>query len=489
MRWKLHRFGPPLYICLALLCAVPILTSAVPLGVDTLNHLARIHIRAHIGTDVDLARLFSIRTELRPYLGMDLLLTPFATIVPTVLVGRVYLLSLVLGLIAAIGLLQRVFTGAIELGPFAGGLIAYNGLLAWGLINYLLGLITALVAFAAWHAWRDRRWPVRLAIFTVLATVIYFTHLLAFVMYGLLVASYEGFGRKQPWHTPLQDWLVLVGQAIPALVLWSLLSPSVANIPPDISYDIDAIAPTLLSPFLFSGAVGGFEAGQVLGPLVALGTCISLLLKYTTLRRELAAPAIFFLFLAIVTPTRAFSIDILDYRFPLTAFCLIAAGLRLTKTARRFAPLVIVALMALTAVRVVDVSTVMSRCDRQYAELRDGFAPVPRGAELTTVLERAEPERAATCTDLPIYNHMAQLITIDRSGYASGIFSWTTGITARGGRATDTIPISAHAFLTPPLSRYVVWFHLGRERPAPAGLALLRHGGFFDLWAVPSRYP
>ena len=90
------------YAGLAALLAIPVLVARVPLGADDLNHLARIYVRAHIGTDPDLARLFELRAGMFPSLGMDLLLTPLARVLPIMIVGRIYILALVWGLVGAV---------------------------------------------------------------------------------------------------------------------------------------------------------------------------------------------------------------------------------------------------------------------------------------------------------------------------------------------------------------------------------------------------
>lgn len=141
----------------------------------------------------------------------------------------------------------------------------------------------------------------------------------------------------------------------------------------------------------------------------------------------------------------------------------------------------------LTVAHVADVAVLMHDCDGQYAELRDALAVLPRGATLGTVQERTEPAPGFACTRLPIYEHMAQLVTIDRSGYASDFFARVTSVAVRNGRRTDTDAISADRFTTAPLAGYVLWVHLGRPRPAPPGLVLLRRGSFFDLWSVAHR--
>ncbi len=61
--WRGHRTAGLVlvYAVVAVLLAIPVLVADVPLGVDDLNHLARIYVRAHIDQDPDLARLFEVR--------------------------------------------------------------------------------------------------------------------------------------------------------------------------------------------------------------------------------------------------------------------------------------------------------------------------------------------------------------------------------------------------------------------------------------------
>ena len=88
------------------------LVAEVPVGVDTLNHLARVHVQAHIGTDPDLARLFAVRAGLIPYMGLDWLMTPLARVLPTLVAGRVFIVLLLWGLVGATAVLQRAVRGA-----------------------------------------------------------------------------------------------------------------------------------------------------------------------------------------------------------------------------------------------------------------------------------------------------------------------------------------------------------------------------------------
>jgi hypothetical protein len=484
--WVEHRTTGTMlvYAAVAVLLAIPILVAKVPLGVDNLNHLARIYVRANIGSDPDLARLFQVRAELLPYLGMDLLLTPLARVLPIMLVGRIWILVLAWGLVGAVVVLQRAFTSRVGLGPAATGLVAYNGLLAIGLVNYVFALILTLLMFAAWHSQRTRPWLRRLVLFSGASTVLYLTHLLGFVLYGVLVVSYELFGRAQPWRTPLRDWLVVAGQAIPALLLWGALTTKMPNTDLAPHYQPIVKMLALESPFLFRGAWGGADIGLLTFVFCGLTLVWAARRGRLTCPRILAGPVVVLLMLTIVLPFKAFGVTLIDYRFLVAAACLTLAGLRLTSPPMPHILPITAVLALLMVAHVADVSVLMYRCDRQYEELRRALAALPRGVELTTVLERTEPAPGNACTTLPIYDHISQLATIDRSGYAPDFFANVTSVAVRDGRPTDTDPVSADAFTAAPTTRYVLWIHLGRLRSTPPEFALLRRGSFFDLWTA-----
>ena len=217
-RWPASRTAAlwAAYGLLALLLMLPLLVVEVPMGVDTLNHLARIHVQAHIADDPDLARLFEVRAGLIPYMGLDWLMTPLARVMPTLVAGRVFIVLLLWGLVGATAAVQRAVMGRVGFGPLLVGLVGYNALLAWGFLNYLLGVVGALLGFAAWHAMRGRPWGLRLLAATATATALFFVHLLGLALYGLILGAYEVSGRERPWRTPVRDWALLGLQVAPA---------------------------------------------------------------------------------------------------------------------------------------------------------------------------------------------------------------------------------------------------------------------------------
>ncbi len=474
------------YLALALVLGAPMIGVDVPLGVDTLNHLARAHVRAHLADDPDLARLFALRDGLVPYMGLDWMLDPLTRVLPTLDAGRAATVLLVWGLVGAAVVLQRAVTGRVGAGPLLAGLAGWNALMAWGLLGYVVGVIGALLGLAAWHAMRDRPRLLRLAMFTAAATALYFVQLLGLALYGVLIGFYEAFGRPRAWRTPARDWLLLGAQFVPAGMLWLQLARSLPDGDGGMAWPLAAKAAALLSPVLFAGANGGFDPGVLL-----VVPCLLVLVRLTrtgALRwdRRLAAPAAALMAFSMAVPTQAFDMTLLDLRFPTVAAVLAAASVQAAPGAgRRLAPLGALLALALLA-QAGSAGSEMRACSGQYAELRAALQAVPRGAVLGAVLEYEHPEPAIPCTSLPIYLHMPQLVTLDRSGISQDYFSRLKSVAAREGLLADVEPWRAHLVtrdtLTP--GGHLLWMHLGHRRPVPAGLALLRNGSFFDLYEI-----
>ena len=481
LAWLLVAYG-----LLAFLLAVPILAVEVPLASDTLNHLARIHVRAHIADDPDLARLFEVRDHLVPYMGLDWLLTPLARVMPTLVAGRVGIVLLLWGTVGAVLVLQRAFTGRIGFEPLLMGLVSYNALLAWGFLNYILGVIGALLGLAAWHALRGRPWLLRLVLFTAVATALYFVHLLALALYGAMLGAYEVFGRPRAWRTPARDWVLLAAQFLPAALLWTQLAmPPLAEEGGALWSCVSKLL-GVLSPFLFSGSMGGPSLG-----LAVFGGCAFVLYHLTRTgmlrwNRALAASAAGLMLMALVMPYRVAGVFLDDARLPVAAAYVAIAAVGIVPGAgRKLLPWGAL-LAAAVLVQVGSAGVALRACDRQYGELRAALHAVPRGTILISVQEDA-PAPGVRCSDVRVYDHMAQLVTLERSGYSPTFFSRVTGVGVRSGVPEEgglkfTKSVTADVLLP---GGYLLWMHLGNHgRPVPPGLTLLYGGSFFDLFSI-----
>src|SRR6266576_2470577 len=61
-----------LFVVFALVASIPVITHPVPPLTDYVNHLARMHVIATIGTDSDLSRFYEIDWQIIPNLMMGL---------------------------------------------------------------------------------------------------------------------------------------------------------------------------------------------------------------------------------------------------------------------------------------------------------------------------------------------------------------------------------------------------------------------------------
>ena len=461
------------YAALLLALAWPVLAVDVPVGVDTLAHIARIYVRAHVGTDPDLARLFAVQSTLLPYLGLDWLLTPPAGLMSPLLLVRILTILLVWGTVGATAVLARVITGRVGPEPLAAGLIAWNGAIAWGFLNYVLGHILAVLALALWHAARDRPALWRAAVFTSVCAGLYLTHLLALAVYGGLVVIYALVYRRDGRVAGLA---VLVGQFVPAAALMAWAAPPVPQGSLGVLYNLPTSVIGAASPVLFRGASGGGDAGYLVLLAAAILAWTLFRRGHLTWHRPLIIMAGIIYAIALAIPVAAVGISWLNLRLPLVAVCLAIAAMRFHGP-----PVWTAVLAGLVLVRIASVTGTMDACAPHYAELRQAMAVLPRGAVLVPVLERTStPLR---CTALPVYEHIGNLVTLERSGISTDLFTRTMSVHTRGAPA-DRKAVELADARPADLGRHTLWMHLGGPRRLPEGAEILIAGSFFDLLRI-----
>jgi hypothetical protein len=208
---------------MTLVVLYPMFVVQIPAFGDYLNHLARMHILADIGQSEALSRLYRLNWQPIPYLAMDASFVVLNRIAPIYVAGRIFLAICILLPVVSVAILHFVVHRRISLVPTAAFLFCYNFLLSLGFLNYLFAACLAVILFAGWIA--TAGWPrlPRLALFSVLAMILYLCHLVAFGAYGLMVISYElaqsWRTRFRPWRVVAANWAVAALQALPTMVL------------------------------------------------------------------------------------------------------------------------------------------------------------------------------------------------------------------------------------------------------------------------------
>ena len=174
-------------MCMVLM--VPLLVVDVPPLLDYPNHLARVFVLASLPGDQMLGQFYKPHWSIIPNLAFDLIAPGLMQVLPVHGAGRlliaVAMLLPVLGTVAY----NRALGG--RWWSFGVGVVAYNGCLLYGFLNFSIGLGLALLLAAAWLRWRDVL-PFRTIMLAMVGAVALFAcHLMGLIFFALLIGSAE----------------------------------------------------------------------------------------------------------------------------------------------------------------------------------------------------------------------------------------------------------------------------------------------------------
>lgn len=201
-----------LFAALTLLISIPIWTHPLPPLSDYVNHLARMHVIATLPKNPQLAAYYDINWQVIPNLTMDLIVPLLARVMNIYLAGQVFMVLMFGLLISGTLALNRALVGRWTAMPLFAFPLLYNYVFLVGLMNYIFGIAIALWALAGWIAVRERAWPLRLALSTASAVVLFFCHLSSLGIYGIGILSFELLRlwerRREPWPRRIVDFVV-----------------------------------------------------------------------------------------------------------------------------------------------------------------------------------------------------------------------------------------------------------------------------------------
>jgi len=228
-RLSFRRFAP-LFAVLFALAALPVLLcDTLPLF-DYPNHLARMRILA--GGSAELQRYYAVVWRPLPNLAMDLVVPSLAAVMPLAWAAKLFVLTTLLLLAGGAACLQRVIWGSWSAWSCLAFLLLYSRTLLWGFLNYLFGVGLGLVLFALWLALARRSAPLRLAIGIAAALLLFFAHLLACGLYGVLVMGHAlatAWRHRAERRRAAGELLVAALPLVPPLLLLLLATPGSAG--------------------------------------------------------------------------------------------------------------------------------------------------------------------------------------------------------------------------------------------------------------------
>ncbi len=459
-----------LLVVLLLLTTIPVWTHPIPPLSDYINHLGRMHVISQGGADANLARYYQIDWQIVPNLMMDLVIPPLGRIMTIFHAGQVFTVLLFAAIASGTLALHRALFGRWSVVPLAALPLLYNHIFLVGVMNYLFGIGVALWALAAWIALRDRAWPWRLGVATVLMVVMFFCHLFAVGLYGIGLLAYElwrlWLARDEAWLPRIIDFCA---SGLPFLVCLPLLLASPT---------LKLAGENYWEP---RGKIDGLMyAIQVYSDIAtfALVTVMTVAIAWAVRHRLMRLHPVGLLILAVgglvylAMPRTLFASYMADQRLPIAlAFMLVAAAdLRMpTRIVRRG---FIAVLLTLLAVRVIEVDTMWSQLSTTTREFRNSIKRVTPGAKI--LVAYADNTTGDDASDLGLV-HAACLAMIDRAALV------TTAFTVQGKQILSVKPgfrslVDTDDGSPPSISQLIV----EAEHPAPG------RTNYWKTW--PDRY-
>jgi hypothetical protein len=432
--------GPPLsrrtwWLVLALSSVAllaPLGLTPLPPLLDYPNHLARMVVLERGAADPVLSAMYAVDWHVVPNIAIDVLMPPLLHVLPLDVAGRLFIaLALLLPFTGAV-VLHRSLFGRRTLWPFAAVLVVYNHLLFAGFLNYLIGLGAALLGAALWVRMAPR--PVaRSAVATVVATGVFFCHIIALAAYGLLLFAIEA---ADWWDRPAGlRWRVAsiagpvarlaVPFVIPALLyLHSQLAGASGGLGWSIRWKLRGVFGPFMTYYL------GLDLLAILAVVGLIGWCWWR--GHLLVARAGALGLAILLVLYPLMPFGAAGTGYVDQRLPpMAGLLLFAATLPhgLAPSLRRIAT---AALAAIAVARLAGIGLVWAGHNADLAAFRQVIAGIrPAERVLPVQIEAADvpqfhagqPRSRFVLIDQPSIEHLPALVLIEHDAFFPLLFT------------------------------------------------------------------
>lgn len=208
-----RKFKAGVVVLLGVVAAVlvlPVWIVEYPPLLDYPNHLARTFVLCHLHDSVhQFSQYYAAQWGPYPYLSMDVLQMALHELFPIAIAGKLFLSLCLIGVPLACWWFVRNANPGNEWIAFWGLLVACNQFFLESFLAFQLGLIACFVMLGFWLRWTPkltlRRWIVLL----LLTALIYFSHLIGFILAGFVVTLYSLFARRG-FRELLISWALFV---------------------------------------------------------------------------------------------------------------------------------------------------------------------------------------------------------------------------------------------------------------------------------------
>jgi hypothetical protein len=415
-RLSFRRFAL-LFAALFAVAAVPVLIcDTLPLF-DYPNHLARLHILVAWPESAPLQRFYAVAWQPLPNLAMDVLVPMLAKAMPLAWAAKVFVLLTLLLIAGGAAALHRALFASWSAWPCLVFLLLYGRMLLWGFLNYLFGLGLGLVAFALWVTLAGRKPALRLGVGAAFALALFFAHLLACGLYGVLVMGHAA-GRvwRREAGSAAAELLIAGLPFLPPLAILLLATPGSAG--------GAVVYGNLLRKLdlLFSVFDNYSRPFDVACFIVAVVPLLTMAWRgWIRLAPGMAAPSGLLALVYLAMPSQLATASGADHRIPLLLGLVLLAGTRWTAPDARRQFLFLAAALLLFLVRLGVVAANWQASDRIYASLLPAFDRLPAGDRLAV----AYPPEALNSQPTPLV-HLPTLAILRRDAFVPTLFAFPT---------------------------------------------------------------
>jgi hypothetical protein len=369
----------------------PLLLPGYPPFQDLPNHVARVFVLLH-PDDPALSAHFSIEWKAIPDLAWDVFGVLVGRWLPLDVTVKLFIL-LSMGLtLGGLFLLNRALVGRWTWAPLLFVPFLFNSGYTKGFLSFNFAVGLALVACACWAFGSEARWGRRLALASVLSTVLFFSHLLAWGCYGVFALCFELGNLVTAWRRDGPRVLPgrLAGlardglQALPPLLIVAMAALSekggygLAGVLGEFTPPWDRVA-EIYHIMDVGAAIPSQIFLAVVGPLALL----LLVARKARLvwRRTLAIPV--FLALMMAMPNEIFDTHFVVWRFGLFAVLLaFACAIPLEDISSRAMRVVLAVFLATTLCLSGWIAHAKAISDAAHAEFAQLIGRVPAGSTL-----------------------------------------------------------------------------------------------------------
>jgi hypothetical protein len=408
-----------------LLCLTyyPLALFQYPPLIDYYNHLASYYIQANIENNPYLQRNYKIEWLLNPYIIIQYLGGYLTNWMDIYIVGRVMIAIGFSTILIGSLMLRKELYGHIDFWFFVVFIFIYNQILFWGFINYYIASGFVLIAFSLWLKYRNHT-PVSVCLsFSLISLILYFSHLFAFCVYGLLILGIElSFIYQKPRN---YDKYNLIKFIIPFIfpfifsIIWFL---NKGNSQFGLEYEYGIIKhknAALFSPIIFSVSDYQKYFSVLLIPLYFF-LKPHFIAGNIKIIKIMILPLILLLIAAILMPFKLIGMTYLDFRIPYILAIILVVSINFNDKLINKKSWLLLSALIFFIFKSVWIFHYWNIMNERFKEFKQSLSSLTLGSKVLTVWNTTTP--IIEIKTLPTH-HMVGLAVIERSVFWPDLFT------------------------------------------------------------------